>query len=487
MSKLIIKDDYSFYKELNVDHTESDVWKAVGECLSEVTIPNNLYIEYENETACLSLKQRGKYIKNGVTYPSLYVTVNFNNISLPSSEYKEKYLTCINAESNNYKFYWLKPDNVRNVIDATYGRIGSERGEAFGVKDLQEPYDSYLYWIRYYEKLSKGYTDQTNIYLNKKPVKKKKEDIKEDNKDGSKVNYASVELYEVLRRAAKHVVEQNLTSSEITQKQVSETRKLIKQLGERKTVKGFNSVLQKILVLSPRKTRYVNLLFASSENDFAHIITREDNLCSAMEALIAIDYKKVSSKDQFRNMGIEVYEATPKQKEEVMRHLSDGLDAKVLKIYRVINRTQQKRFNDYLKKQQIKKVKQFWHGSINENWLSIITNGLKLNPNAKITGKMFGYGIYFAPRAKKSFGYTSCQGSFWARGNATHGYMGLYATAYGKPDFVHSAGHYTQQELDKKGCNCVYAKASNTGLFNDEIIFYNEDAVVLNYIVEFSA
>ena len=484
--RLTITDNYDFEKtEDLINPSESDVWKIVGECLEKVKIPNTLHVEYGYDSAVLTLKQRGKYIKNGITYPSLYVTVDYNNICLPYSDYDEKYLTCINTESNNYKFYWLKPDNSRNVIDATYGRIGSERGDAFGVKDLQEPYESFLFWIRYYEKLSKGYTDQTDIYLNKKPVRKKVEveDIKDE-----KINKTSLELYEILRKAAHHVVEENLASTDITERQAKETRKLIKQLGERKTVNGFNNVLKKIMVLSPRKARYINELLAKTENDFARIIIREDNLCSAMEALVDFEpIKNVSKTDKFRNMGIEVYEATPKQKEEVMRHLSDGLENKVIKIYRVINRKQKKRFDSYLKKNHIKTVKQFWHGSINENWLSIIQNGLKLNPNAKITGKMFGYGIYFAPKARKSYGYTSCQGSFWARGNSSHGYMGLYATAFGKPDYVSSAGHYTQRGLELKGCNCVYAKAENTGLRNDEIIFYNEDAMCLNYIVEFSA
>ena len=29
---------------------------------------------------------------------------------------------------------------------------------------------------------------------------------------------------------------------------------------------------------------------------------------------------------------------------------------------------------------------------------------------------MFGHGLYFAPRAKKSIGYTSLNGSYWSGG-----------------------------------------------------------------------
>ncbi len=154
--------------------SESNVWKTVGETIyngikeGKISIPCTMYIDTDDyHSASLKLGKRGQYIENGITYPSLYVTVNHNSINLPFSNYKEKYLTCIHRESNNYKFYWLKPNNTHHEIDACYGRIGSERGEAFGVKNLQEPYPSYLFWIRYYEKLSKGYIDQTDIYLSK--------------------------------------------------------------------------------------------------------------------------------------------------------------------------------------------------------------------------------------------------------------------------------------------------------------------------------
>lgn len=489
MKKVNITTTNGYSKTFSVKNTvkESEFWKRVGKCLTEIEFPTKFEVEYEGDWASFEVSKRGTYIKDGIRKPSMYVKEIFNNIFLDFEPYEEKYLTCINTESNNYKFYHLRPNNNREVIDATYGRIGSERGEAFGVKDLQEPYPSYMFWIRYFEKLSKGYKDQSDIYLQQdNDSDEKVEEI--TSPEAEDLNTVSVELYEVLLKAAHRIVEQNLTSTIVTQKQVEEVRKLINTLGEQKDINSFNNVLQKILVLSPRRERYISFLLAKRLEDFSKIILREDNLCTAMEALV---HKKpisqISTKDKFKNMGIEVYEATEKQKEQVMKHLGDGLDAKVIKIYRVINRKHQKRFDSYLKRKNIKKVHQFWHGSINENWLSIIENGLQLNPNAKITGKMFGYGIYFAPRARKSFGYTSCQGSYWARGNSTHGYMGLYATAYGKPDYVNNAGHYTQSYLDNKGCNCVFAKAENTGLRNDEIIFYSEEAVCLNYIVEFSA
>lgn len=143
-------------KELTKDlpEDESGFYKAIGELLPEIEIPNKLYISCHMGDAEFLLKQRGTYTKNGEVKPSLYVTEEYNNIyGLTPSTYSDAYLTCINPESNNYKYYWLRPS--ADAIHATYGRIGSERGEMFGTKELKNPYEPHLFWIRYYEKLSK--------------------------------------------------------------------------------------------------------------------------------------------------------------------------------------------------------------------------------------------------------------------------------------------------------------------------------------------
>ena len=64
--------------------------------------------------------------------------------------------------------------------------------------------------------------------------------------------------------------------------------------------------------------------------------------------------------------------------------------------------------------------------------------------------------------------------------------MGLYAVAYGTPYETSTWSGATdyKQEVKKAGANCLHAPAGSA-LMNDEIVFYNEAAVVLNYIVEF--
>lgn len=465
----------------NVAPNESDFYQEVGKHLLEIeSIPNTLTVKSSAGDAEFAICKRGKYIKDGIEMPSMYVTERYNSISgLAPAVYPQKYLTCVNPESNNYKFYWLKPDSYG--IGATYGRIGSERGEMFGTRDLQNPYPTHMFWIRYYEKLSKGYTDMSDIYLGQKKDCKSGNSRKEK---PERSNDPSWVLYHQLMSYAHHVVSENLISESVTVEQVRESRRIFNELGKKKTVKAFNNWLLKLLAVSPRKTRYVDELLAASNDDFAKIIYREENLIAAMEAVAGTSNKAAISRKSFDDLGIEVYLATDKQKNEVMRHLSDTLKPKVKTVYRVINRAHKKRFDAYLKKEGIKKVRQLWHGSRNENWFSIVENGLQLNPNAVITGKMFGHGIYFAPSSLKSWNYTSYRGTYWANGKDDRGFMGLYATAYGDPLNVDAPDDYTQRILKSRKKNCVHAHAGQH-LKNDEIIYYSEAAMLLNYIVEF--
>lgn len=475
-----------------VENTECEVWKTIGSVLPNVVLSElqggriTVEVKETGETVYLFAKQRGSFVKNEITYPSMYVTVtgSLNDMITKSdySNYKECYLTCINCESNNYKFYHMIPGP--KGVDVTYGRIGAQRGEMFGERSISSPYPLYLYWIRYFEKLSKGYIDQSEIYLSAPVKPSKQQTVTGIKKDKKVVNTASVELYNKLYALAKNLVKKTLVNHTITKKQVEKSRYYFHQMGQRKTVKGFNNQLMNLMSVCPRKVKDVSSLLATKTDDFKIIVEREEQLLNAMSVLSGDKKDSLDSSDVFASNNIEVFLATDKQKEEVKSRLSDTLKSKVKNVYRVIDKNKKAAFDKYLKDNNIKKVKCFWHGSKNENWLSIALNGLQLNPNAAITGKMFGQGIYFAPSSQKSWGYTSYYGSRWANGKQGTAFMGLYATAYGKPYDVTTAGRYTQGFLKQNGCNCVHAHAGGQ-LYNDEIVFYSEDAMLLNYIVEF--
>lgn len=454
---------------LNLPAEESEFFRNVSEKLATLPIPNTATVSCPYGNAVYDIIK-----KSGTAF----IREDSNTIVLPGrTTYPEVYLTCINPQFNNYKYYRLTPKG--DEVIATYGRIGAEKGDMYGERTYNYP--KRMFWVKYQEKLAKGYVDQSKVYLN--TGKKGNKNAGTNTAVVTQDNIPANVLYRLLRSFAKQYVEAACVTSHVTQGMVDASRKYLDILYKRKTVKGFNNSLLKLLTVCPRKVDNVRHLLAEKVADFSQIIDREETLLAAMEGLVNDEMIQQSNSLIEGFHGIEVYIATDTQKKQVLEHLNPQLHNKVKNIYRVIPQDQQKRFNAYLKANKIHKVMQLWHGSRNENWLSIVENGLKLRPNAIITGKMFGHGIYFAPSSMKSWNYTSFKGTTWANGNSNTGFMALYATAYGEPLDVYAAQTFSQNTLGGK--NCVHAHAG-AALRNDEIVYYSEDAMVINYLVEFS-
>ena len=118
-----------------------------------------------------------------------------------------------------------------------------------------------------------------------------------------------------------------------------------------------------------------------------------------------------------------------------------------------------------------------------------MSNGLILNPNAVITGKMFGKGLYSALQPQKSFNYTSYHNSYWAHGSSDRAFMGLYEVHYGKPyivsDFNSKYYDFNYNKLREEGdYDCLQKKKKKGMLRNDEIVVYREDQMDIRYLVE---
>lgn len=442
-----------------------------GSDVATITTENNGFAEYQ-------------IVKKGGTS---FIKENYSTISVNCDElYDTVYLTCVNPEWNNYKYYKLE-DLGNGEILATYGRIGAKAGDIFG--ERTHIYPKHMYMIKLLEKLNKGYKDQTDIYISNNKNENKNVDTK-DVADDKEIKFTvAYKLYTLLQSFSRRVIQKTYVSEIVTQGMIDASKKYLSDLyNVTDDIDYFNWILLGLISVSPRRIRNVEDILAKDVSDFNSIIQREEDLIMAMEGVVGTNSSNDSpcepKLDGFSQNNIEIFEATEKQTDEVMSHLSDNLKPLVKNIYRVINKEQKERFDSYLKNNDIKKVKQFWHGSRNENWLSIILNGLLLKPNAVITGKMLGDGIYFAPSSMKSWGYTSYYNTYWAKGSSDTAFMGLYACAYGKPKDVSYPYSFNQNMLNSEGFNCVHAHAGSY-LRNDEVVFYDENAILLNYIVEF--
>lgn len=399
-------------------------------------------------------------------------------------EYTPRHLVMVTAGANNNKYYDMKPQGDMWV--ATYGRIGSgSQTRTYSKREWDKKYN---------EKIRKGYIDQTDLIQDlistEKPTQSEYKEI-----DNSEI----AAIVERLQAMAKKAISENYTvsSNKVTQAMVDEAQNIITGLLNITDVKSFNEELLKLFTTIPRKMGSVSSYIARDNGEFNKIISREQDLLDIMKGQVVQkqvveetkETKPINDNTILEHLGLEFEECSNEDIATIKVALGSCSD-KFHKAWKVKNLRTQKRFDDFVKENNIKDVRLLFHGSRNENWWSIINSGLMLRPtNAVITGKMFGYGIYYAPKARKSLGYTSLSGSYWARGSSSSGFMALMDVAYGKPYDVYSFDskyyNFNYEALQKNcpGANCLHAHEGNM-LRNDEIIVYKEEQYTIKYLVE---
>ena len=399
-------------------------------------------------------------------------------------EITPRHLVMVTAGANNNKYYDMTPHG--DSWTATYGRIGS------GSQTRTYPMSQWN--SKYNEKINKGYVDQTDLVKDlistEKPKQSEYKEIE---------NKVIAEIVERLQAMARKAISENYTisSNKVTQAMVDEAQTILTSLLSIEDKSEFNNTLLKLFTVIPRKMGSVRSYIAQDDTQFAKIISREQDLLDIMKGQVVQkqvieevkDDKHLYDRTILEQLGLEFEECTVEDVARIKVALGSCSD-KYHKAWKVKNIRTQKRFDDFVKDNNIKDVRLLFHGSRNENWWSIINSGLVLRPtNAVITGKMFGYGIYYAPKAKKSLGYTSLSGSYWANGNSSSGFMALMDVAYGKPYDVHSfesrfhTFDYAALQKACPGANCLHAHEGSM-LRNDEIIVYKEEQCTIKYLVE---
>ena len=400
------------------------------------------------------------------------------------AEIKPRYLVMVTASANNNKYYKQIPHG--DSWTAEYGRVGSS--------PQRREYSMSQWDSKYNEKIRKGYVDQSDLVEDliqvEKPTKSEYKEIE---------NKVIADIVERLQSMARKAISDNYTisSNKVTQAMIDEAQDVLTSLITKSDVKEFNEILLKLFTVIPRKMGNVQDYLARTDKDFSEIIQKEQDLLDVMKGQVVqkqvID-ESVEDKTQNDNTILEclglVFEECSAKDIAIIKDALGSCSDKFHKAWCVKNLKTQKRYDEFVKENNIKDTKLLFHGSRNENWWSIINSGLVLKPtNAVITGKMFGYGIYYAPKARKSLGYTSLSGSYWARGNSSSGFMALMDVAYGKPYDVYSFDskyydfNYEKLQDACKGANCLHAHEGSM-LRNDEIIVYKEEQCTIRYLIE---
>lgn len=412
------------------------------------------------------------------------------------------YLVMVNGScgSNNNKFYEIT-ENSDGSLDVKYGRIG--KGERFQHYEHNER----TFYGLMDEKLRKGYEDKTALHtkvsVNETSKSREMSCKPVEDKDVQ-------EFLDLIISASREFFSQNyiIKPTDITEKMVSEAQKDLYALSEIAlnpnkpcSLYYFNKKLEELFSDVPRRMGRVSDYLAASERDFDRIIERETDMLNNVKGNLA------KTKEPSRNIndnqtvlemyGLSARPVTYREEDQIVAHLGrdysgNSVESRYIKAFAVENSETRAAFEAYKAEKNISGsgVKLLYHGTKTENVYSIMKTGLCLNPNASVTGKMFGQGIYFASDSRKSANYADIKGSIWRKGSSNDvGVLLVCSVALGntyKPNYVLGAA-FCESNLPK-GKDSVYASKHNPnlGLKNDEYIVYNEAACTIKYILEIS-
>lgn len=402
-------------------------------------------------------------------------------------EVRPTYLIMVTGENNHNKYYSLFPEGDQFRVE--YGRVDATKTTRYYP---MSKWDSQIS-----SKLKKGYQDITDL---------KKDLVEEISSANPESPYKEIEnaairaIVEKLQSLARETIQKNYTvkASAVTQDMVDAAQKIIDALANScSAVEEFNDNLLKLFTVIPRKMGNVRDYLANKVEDFAQIISKEQDLLDVMRGQIYVKpenepVETVEKKQQtiLEELGLEMEETTADDV-ALIKTLMNESAGKFRKAWRVKNLKTQERFDKFVTENNIKDTRLLFHGSRSENFWSIIKTGLVLRPtNAVITGKMFGYGCYYASKCQKSIGYTSLSGSYWAHGGNNTAYMALFDVAYGTPydvynfDSMYYNLDYNKLQQFQHGANCLHAHADRGMLRNDEIVVYKEEQMTIKYLIE---
>lgn len=357
--------------------------------------------------------------------------------------------------------------STENRIDVEFGHIGN--------KLYKKSYPLSVWDEIYQEKIKCGYVDQTGLLNNNNVVTLKLSQTESIN-----------EVLENLRAISRQMISDNYRGKmvNVSEEAINKSKELLKKLEITENVYDFNSILFELFSMIPRKMNNVIQNTAKDQDDFYKIIERENDLLRNLQVL------KTDSVSP--DIPIICRECTSDEITKIRSMLDTSSLRKFKRAWSVNNPEIDQKFSSYMKKNNIKKTRELFHGSRSENWWSILTTKLLLQPsNVVKSGAMFGRGIYFADKADKSMGYTSIRDSRHAAGKSDKGYLAIYEVATGH-EYDVKIWKSSMTDLNEssfirehKDCNSLHAHAG-VNLINDEYIVYNENACRIKYFLEFA-
>jgi poly [ADP-ribose] polymerase len=461
------------------------------------------------------------------------VPTSYNSQNQTVTLLKTAKLVMVTAANNN-KYYEMKQLSD-DFFSVSYGRVGQRAA-------INE-YSMYQWESKYREKVRKGYKDVTHLFREELEKKSSKNASVNSNYQNSLASWSAIkngevrELFRHLTQYANRSLSHNyeVSAADVTLLQVEEAQTILNNLTKKVDFKSnkiskkdlenfdtinFNAFLLELYGTIPRKMESVQkylLEYTVGKTVSKQILERARKLLTSEQETLdvmrgevelrlqqekknslktdAVKIKKQDEKTLLDALGIEVSILDEKKSKDaiqikrIKKMMQDEV-GKFVNAYSVKDIAQEQIFSKNLKESKYRTTELLWHGSRNENWLSILKTGLVLRPtNALITGKMFGYGLYFADKCRKSLNYTSLRGSHWTAGNDNKAFLAIYEIHTGRQlqldKYENWCGGLTYENLKKQNseADSLFAKGG-IDLLNNEFIIYKENQCTIRYLVE---
>lgn len=399
----------------------------------------------------------------------------------------------------------------QNIFTITSGKTQAKFGKN-KEREVKKPLTEWSNEIKLY--LSRGFSFVTTEKTQKKSFKV--------SQDFAAIKNQALSLFiKQIVEANDEKMQSEFTKSieEIPKECINRANKILIILqdeldNESLTVSTFNDYVKQIFVQLPISVSKQDNYFATVQDPrfFESVIQklqeRLDTICQQLRTFS--EEKEIAEKNKpsqtiLEANNLEMREVTDEAEKEAIKKMMSDQAHNYVRAWKVTNLVTERRFQEYCNKENLTEecgISHLWHGTGFENIWSIFKSGLYLNPEmikskVRICGKVFGYGLYFAPYCRKSMRYTFSTKTTHRGGKSSGGYLLIFKVATGKPYDIYREGgkrpsHWEDFHREHPECHCTWARAnlpSINGLQRlnyDEVIVYQECQATIEYVVEFS-
>ena len=149
------------------ENNEESLWKKVGELMYQegFPIPATIKLSAKNSEGFATVVVEKATVQGGKE-EKINIRLLGDSIRLPKARYQERMLRRVDSELDILKRYDMRPNSMGKItinIGAISGDIGRNGFDRIEDGIVHSPFPSQLYWLRYFEKISTGYQDYTDM------------------------------------------------------------------------------------------------------------------------------------------------------------------------------------------------------------------------------------------------------------------------------------------------------------------------------------